>query len=127
MHLINYFAIAYGIYYTATGIWPLIDMSSFMDVTGPKQDLWLVRTVGSLVTIIGLTVLVGFRNINFYLVFLAVGSALSLVVIDLVYTSTGVISTIYLLDAFVQVLLIIGWIAGYMLLIKKTDEGQKHL
>ena len=36
----------------ATGIWPLLDIESFQDVTGSKTDLWLVRTVGVLVAVI---------------------------------------------------------------------------
>jgi hypothetical protein len=39
--------------YLATGLWPLIHMKSFVAVTGPKRDLWLVRTVGILVSCIG--------------------------------------------------------------------------
>ena len=39
-------AIAQGVYFAATGVWPLIDMRSFERVTGPKADKWLVRTVG---------------------------------------------------------------------------------
>ena len=36
-----------GVYFALTGIWPLLDLSSFQWVTGPKQDLWLVQTVGA--------------------------------------------------------------------------------
>ena len=47
-------ALLQGIFYVATGVWPLIDIVSFQVVTGPKTDLWLVKTVGVLVTVIGL-------------------------------------------------------------------------
>jgi hypothetical protein len=32
-----------------------LNIRSFQAVTGPKTDLWLVQTVGVLVTVIGLT------------------------------------------------------------------------
>jgi hypothetical protein len=38
-----------GVYYLLTGVWPLPSIGSFQRVTGPKTDLWLVRTVGVLV------------------------------------------------------------------------------
>jgi hypothetical protein len=34
-----------GIYIFLTAVWGLVDISSFMEVTGPKTDIWLVRTV----------------------------------------------------------------------------------
>ena len=42
-----------GLYYLITGIWPLVHMESFLAVTGPKTDLWLVQTVGALIAVIG--------------------------------------------------------------------------
>jgi hypothetical protein len=41
--------ITQGTYYAATGLWPILWMRSFEAVTGPKQDHWLVKTVGALV------------------------------------------------------------------------------
>lgn len=38
-----------GTYYLLTGVWPFASMGTFLAVTGPKTDLWLVRTVGALV------------------------------------------------------------------------------
>jgi hypothetical protein len=38
--------LAQGIFYLLTGIWPLVSTNTFQKVTGPKQDLWLVRTAG---------------------------------------------------------------------------------
>ncbi len=43
-----------GIYYVATGLWPILNMRSFEMVTGPKRDKWLVKTVGALITAIGI-------------------------------------------------------------------------
>jgi 8-oxo-dGTP pyrophosphatase MutT (NUDIX family) len=40
-------------FYLLTGIWPLLHIQSFQSVTGPKTDLWLVKTAGVLITVIG--------------------------------------------------------------------------
>jgi hypothetical protein len=37
-----------GIYTLVTAIWPIVDIESFMMVTGYKTDVWLVKTVGAL-------------------------------------------------------------------------------
>jgi hypothetical protein len=39
-----------------TGICPLISIDTFQKVTRPKTDLWLVKTVGSLIASIGLVI-----------------------------------------------------------------------
>ncbi|HEX2022926.1 MAG TPA: hypothetical protein VHH36_09430, partial [Candidatus Thermoplasmatota archaeon] len=46
-----------GAYFAATGAWPLLHMPSFLAVTGPKTDLWLVDTVGALVLVVGAVLL----------------------------------------------------------------------
>ncbi|HKY33204.1 MAG TPA: hypothetical protein VJV23_11755 [Candidatus Polarisedimenticolia bacterium] len=91
-----------GIYYLLTGIWPLVDIASFQAVTGPKQDLWLVRTVGVLVAVIGGSLLAAARGCQepgAAVLLLAAGSALGLAAIDVRYALTGVISPVYLADA----------------------------
>lgn len=42
-----------GLYFLVTGIWPLVHIKSFQWVTGPKVDLWLVKTVGVLIAVMG--------------------------------------------------------------------------
>jgi hypothetical protein len=39
-------ALIQGIYFFVFGIWPILSMSTFLKITGPKTDLWLVKTVG---------------------------------------------------------------------------------
>ncbi len=51
--LTTWLALGQGLYYALTGLWPLISISTFQAVTGPKAEHWLVRTVGVLVTVIG--------------------------------------------------------------------------
>src|SRR4051812_41755206 len=47
-----------GAYYLATGVWGLVNLRTFMLVTGPKTDTWLVKSVSVLVGFIGLGLIV---------------------------------------------------------------------
>ena len=44
-----------GIYYLLTGLFPFVHFGAFEALTGRKRDRWLVRTVGLLAAVIGLT------------------------------------------------------------------------
>jgi hypothetical protein len=107
-------AIAQGVYFAATGVWPLLHMRSFERVTGPKVDKWLVRTVGVLVAVVGgVLVSAGMRRaVNGETVGLAIGTAAGLGAIDVVYASCGRISPIYLADAAVEAALVTAWAAA---------------
>jgi len=101
-----------GLYFALTGVWPLVSMETFLAVTGPKGDLWLVQTVGILITVIGLTFLVGAwqREWGGAVPFLAVGSAGALAAVDAGFVAKGILSPVYLLDALVEALLIAWWL-----------------
>ena len=109
--LFRYLSFAQGAYFLVTGIWPLISIRTFMLVTGPKTDLWLVKTVGAVVAVIGavLTVAGIRRQTTPEVPLLAVGSAAALTAIDVVYVAQGRIAPIYLLDAAGEAALIGGW------------------
>jgi hypothetical protein len=109
--LLRAIALVQGVFYLATGVWPLLDIDSFQLVTGPKVDLWLVRTVGVLVGVIGTVLLLSVRRrrITPEIAVLAVGSAVGLAGIDLVYALSGKISSIYLADAVVELALAVLW------------------
>jgi hypothetical protein len=104
-----------GVFYFLTGVWPVIDIDSFMRVTGPKTDLWLVRTVGAILAINGLGFFVQrdfhFRLNAFWVTVL--GLPFVLTIIDVYYVVSGTISPIYLGDAACEVALLLGW--GYLL------------
>src|SRR5207237_66690 len=95
--------------YFLTGVWPLVGIDTFQMVTGPKTDLWLVRTVGVLITVIALALLAGVRQrpLPAPVVILALGSAFGLTAIDVVYVTGQVIAPIYMLDAVAEVVLIV--------------------
>jgi hypothetical protein len=99
-----------GLYFLVTGLWPLLHMRSFLAVTGPKTDLWLVKTVGALVAVIGGTLLGrATRHEPAAAADLAVGSAAALAAIDVVYVAQGRIARIYLLDAALEAAIIAAW------------------
>lgn len=104
-----------GIFYGLTGLWPLLHMPSFLAVTGPKVDLWLVKTVGLLIALIGGVLLVGARrrSVGPELALLAAGGAAALAGVDLVYALSDRISDIYLLDAAAEIGLVLLWIAAW--------------
>jgi hypothetical protein len=108
-------ALIQGVFYVATGVWPLVDIVSFQVVTGPKTDLWLVRTVGVLVTVVGAVLISASRRrrITDEIVLLATGSALGLAAIDLIYSLSGRISPIYLADAAAEIGLALLWVIGW--------------
>ncbi|WP_426749714.1 hypothetical protein [Myxococcus sp. Y35] len=97
-----------GAYFLVTGLWPLVHLRSFTWVTGPKPEGWLVKTVGGLVSVIGATLLSACRHgrVTPELRKLAVGSAASLLVIDIVYAARRRISPVYLGDAAIEAALI---------------------
>jgi hypothetical protein len=101
-----------GIYYLATGLWPIVHIESFLIVTGPKIDLWLVKTVGVLVAVIGGVLLSAARagRITDEIILLAAGSALGLAIIDVVYARH--ISSVYLADAAAELCLVALWAIG---------------
>lgn len=104
-------ALAQGGYYLVTALWSLVSIGSFQRVTGPKTDLWLVKTVGVLVGVIGgVLCRAGLgQNTSSDVPLLAVGSAAGLTAIDVVYVTRRRISPIYLLDALAELVLIAGW------------------
>jgi hypothetical protein len=104
-------ALVQGIFYLVTGVWPLVSIRSFEAITGPKADRWLVKTAGVLITAIGAALtLAGWRkSVTPELRLLAVGSALGLTGIDVVYVARGRIAKVYLLDALAEVGLVAAW------------------
>jgi hypothetical protein len=99
-----------GLYYLATGIWPIVHISSFMRVSGPKRDIWLVKTVGVLVTVIGAALVLASlrRRPGAEVEVLAGGSAAGLSAIGAVYALKRTISPVYLLDVGAEVLVLAG-------------------
>lgn len=102
-----------SVYYLTTGVWPLVSARTFQAVTGPKQDFWLAQTAGALIGVIGAAVGLAASDTRSLrsreIRTLAVGSALSLAAVDVVFVARRRISPIYLADAAVEVGIAVGW------------------
>src|SRR5690606_42065250 len=86
-------------------------MRSFLWITGPKTDLWLVETVGATVAAIGVTLLVAAsrRAVSFEIALLGILAALALGGVEAWYAMQERIRWVYLGDAALEVAFIIGW------------------
>lgn len=104
--------LSHAIYILVTGIWPIADIRSFMMVTGPKEDIWLVKTVGALLIPVALCMLsyLRLKTSKWPVIILAMGIAIAFICIDIHYATTDIISDIYLVDAAVQFLFLLGWL-----------------
>lgn len=94
----------------------MVSMDSFLKVTGPKTDLWLVITVGLLLAAIGAVLCISGINRRTHVEFavLGAGMAASLAIVDISFVINGTISAIYLLDAFFEFLFLILWVIALM-------------
>jgi hypothetical protein len=96
--------LAQGAYLVASGLWPFVHLRSFVAVTGPKRDVWLVRTVGALALAIGVPLIhAALRDEpTRESELLADTSALAFAAVDVGYVAAGRIGPIYLCDAVVE-------------------------
>jgi hypothetical protein len=104
-------ALPQGLYFVLSGAWALFHVRSFQQVTGPKTDLWLVKTVGLLLVAVGGGLILASVRAQFdpALVFIAMASAAALLAIELAYVPRRVISPIYLVDAAIETVFLGGW------------------
>lgn len=105
-------AAAQGLFNLLGGAWPLLHRRSFEWIFGPKQDGWLQHTVGGLLVAAGLAQLRGADHPEGRAVarLLGLGTATTLLAIDLTYVPRGRIRPTYLLDAVLEV----GWITAWL-------------
>ena len=110
--LLRWLAGVQAAYFVATGVWPLVHLRSFLAVTGPKYDLWLVKTVGVLIGIIGVAIGVAAWRARFTpeTVTLGGGSAALLAGVDIYYHARGTIPPVYLVDALAEIVLVVLWL-----------------
>jgi hypothetical protein len=117
MEIMRIIAWVQAVYFGITGLWPLIHMPSFLAVTGPKTDLWLVRTVGLLVMCVAVALAVAScrGDVDAQTIALALPSSVALAGIDVVYVAKRVIAKIYLIDAAAECALVIAWMIALAL------------
>jgi hypothetical protein len=103
-----------GVYYAVTGVWPVLHMASFLRVTGPKRDLWLVRTVGLVMGALGagLVAAARGRRVDPALALASAAAAAGVAAVDLTPGPPARISRLYAADGVAQLLLLALWAAG---------------
>lgn len=114
-----------GGYWFLTGVWPFVHLRSFIWVTGPKEDIWLLYTVSVLIIVIGGVLLsAGLRKkVTREIKWLGIAGAAGLTGIDVYYALSDVIWDVYLLDAVGEVILILLWFwAGKKGLVAEENE-----
>jgi hypothetical protein len=101
-----------GWYFLITGIWPILHIRSFLAVTGPKREVWLVKTFGAVISVVGFVLLLsGMRKQPAVETgSLAIGSAGLLAASDIVYVTKCRISPVYLFDAAIELVLLLLWV-----------------
>jgi hypothetical protein len=101
-----------GLYFFATGVWPLLHLRSFEALSGPKAEGWLVKTFGGVLAVLGLTLARAGREgrVTQEVALLAAGSAAVLAGSDVLSASRRRISPVYLLDAAAELALLGGWL-----------------
>jgi hypothetical protein len=127
MKFIRFVAAIHCIYMVVTAMWPIVDIQSFMLITGYKTDLWLVKTVSLLLLTNGLVIGSSlFLKDNYRIVaLLGFLSAVVLFSVDVYYVSRQVIFDICLGDAVAESIIAALWIYGYWKFAAEASEKMK--
>jgi hypothetical protein len=112
MRIYRVIVLTQATYTLITAVWPLVDIKSFMEVTGYKRDVWLVKTVGALLIPIALALYahLHFKSDHRTAFVLGCLTALAFACIDFYYALNDVIADIYLADGVVELIFVGGWI-----------------
>lgn len=106
---------AQSMYYLVTAIWPFVSSTSFQEILGPKQDWWLVQTFSLLIAGIAIAMLASLKvsrtcqETRLYGLSVATVLATS----EVWFVVSGTIRVTYLIDAVVQLLIVIGWLITF--------------
>jgi hypothetical protein len=118
-----------SVFITLVALWALLDIESFMWVTGPKTDIWLVKTVSVLGLCVGITLLASYfyREITRPVLCLTLCTPLGFTFLDVYYYLQGTIKWTYLIDAGLQLIILIGYVIilsrpGTNNFLKKSDR-----
>ncbi|CAN5755221.1 hypothetical protein BH11MYX3_BH11MYX3_38810 [soil metagenome] len=100
-----------GLFYVATGLWPILHFRSFEKITGRKNDRWLAKAMGGLVAAVGTALIVGSLETkpSRALRYLGIGSAIAVGLADLIFTARGRVSKVYLADAAAEGAAVVTW------------------
>jgi|SRR5690606_5608045 len=105
------FPFVQGLYFLITAIWPMLDIESFMKVTGPKTDVWLVISVSYLLipyTLICLRTAFNRNETNQLIKLNMILVSVFLAGVEFYYYLNGTIRWVYAVDGIFQ-LIFAGW------------------
>ncbi len=107
----RYILLIQTIYILITALWPLVDMESFVRISGSKMDVERVKTVSLLLLALAAIMLFSLvkRRITHIVIVMAFVCATAFLSYDLLHILTGRISSVYLLDGFVQLSFLFAW------------------
>jgi hypothetical protein len=100
----------YAPYLMATGVWSLAHRRSFERVTGPKEDYWLVQTVGTLAIAIGTSLGIAVRRRAQQPETIALGAASCIAFGLASVRASRTESRVYLGDAFLEIAFLAAWL-----------------
>jgi len=117
MQKVKIFPLIQAAYFFVTAVWPLIDITSFLAVTGYKREVWLVKTVGVLLLPYCLILLhLAFSDKkNFIMAIAIILCCLSLAIVEIYYYFKGVIKWVYCIDGGLQLVFMSYWILHIIL------------
>jgi hypothetical protein len=117
-----------SLYTFVTAVWPLIDIKSFMQVTGYKTDVWLVKTVGALLVPVSLCMAMHLfiRTDHRPVVLLCMLTSVAFICIDFYYALNEVISDIYMGDGFLQIGFVLAWLGLIVFHKDVISETETH-
>ncbi|GAA0938187.1 hypothetical protein [Actinocorallia libanotica] len=112
---------AQGVFNIVGGAWPLVHRRSFEAFFGPKEDEWLQQTVGALLVAAGCSQVLAANSPegHAHARRTGLGTAASLLAIDLLYVPAGRIRWTYLLDGAAE----IAWIAAWLRAARKARSA----
>jgi len=103
-------ALVHGAFNLLGGAWPLVSMRTFEAVYGPKQDKWLECTVAGLLVTAGAAQILSRSHSQLEVArVIGIGTAGTLLAVDLVNVPRGRISRMYLQDAACEVAFLAAW------------------
>lgn len=112
MRFYRLLVIVQAAYTLVTAVWPIFHIQSFMEVSGYKTDIWLVKTVGALLIPVAacLASYLFIKTDKRPALILGSLSAIAFIGVDFYYSLTDVISDVYMVDGFLQIAFLSGWV-----------------
>ncbi|MDA3613472.1 hypothetical protein [Polluticaenibacter yanchengensis] len=118
-----------GVYFSVVALWPLINIKSFMRVTGGKTDIWMVNAVSVLLfPLIFILFNTAFKPSPIPLLHssaLIAGTA-GLMMVEYNFYVNGIISNGYLVYAILEIFFLVWWICIFIATVLHRINTKKN-